>query len=193
MSNKKILVTGGAGFIGSNLVKELVKKDSVTVIDDLSTGHIYNIQNLIDEQKITFVKGSVTDLDLLQESFKDVDFVFHLAAVSSVPKSIKDPVTTNAVNVNGMLNVLLAARDNNVKKVVYSSSCAVYGNPLKCPIKENTKTNPLSPYAASKLMGEYYCQVFTDAYDLNTVSLRYFNVYGPQQDPKSEYAAVIPK
>jgi len=193
MSKKNVLVTGGAGFIGSNLVNELSKDNCVTVIDDLSTGHLKNIQNLIDEQKISFIEGDITDLNFLQKTFRNIDFVFHLAAVSSVPKSIKDPITTNAVNVNGMFNVLLAARDNDVKKVVYSSSCAVYGNPSKCPINENTVTNPLSPYAASKLMGEHYCQLFTEVYELPTVSLRYFNVYGPQQDPGSEYAAVIPK
>jgi len=193
MSNKKTLVTGGAGFIGSNLVQELSKESHVTVIDDLSTGHLKNIQNLIDERKVTFIKGSITELDLLQKTFKDIDFVFHLAAIASVPKSIDDPFTANAVNVNGTFNVLLAARDNNVKKIVYSSSCAVYGNPLKCPIKEHAETNPLSPYAASKLIGEYYCQVFSEVYNLPTSSLRYFNIYGPNQDPASEYAAVVPK
>jgi len=193
MSEKKYLVTGGAGFIGSNLVKELSKNADVTVIDDLSTGKLENIQELIDEKKINFIKGSITDVDFLQKEFRNIDYVFHLAAIVSIPKSIIDPVTTHSVNVNGLFNVLIAARDNNVKKVVYSSSCAVYGNPLICPIKENSIKNPLSPYASSKLIGEYYCKIFSEVYKLPTSSLRYFNVYGPNQDPTSEYAAVVPK
>ena len=198
LKNKKIVVTGGAGFIGSNLVHALTKVDlnnEVVVIDNLSAGRIENIQGLIDNKKIEFIKSSITDLVLLQKIFRGVDFVFHQAAVASVPKSVEDPITTHNVNVTGTLNVLLAARDNDVKKVVFSSSCAVYGNPSEeqLPLKETTLPHPLSPYAASKLMGEYYCNVFSEVYDLPTVCLRYFNVYGPRQDPDGEYAAVIPK
>ena len=193
MKNKRIVVTGGAGFIGSNLVHTLCKENQVTVVDDLSTGHIENIKGLIDMGDITFVKRSITDLAVLQKTFKDVDYVFHEAAIASVPQSIKDPIASNNVNINGTLNVLVAARDNSVEKVVCASSCAVYGNPSVIPIKESNRLDPLSPYSISKMAGEYYCQVFTTLYNLPTVSLRYFNVYGPRQDPLSEYAAVIPK
>jgi len=193
MKNKRIVVTGGAGFIGSNLVHTLCKENQVTLIDDLSTGHIENIKGLIDMGDITFVKRSITDLAVLQKTFKDVDYVFHEAAIASVPQSIKDPIASNNVNINGTLNVLVAARDNSVEKVVCASSCAVYGNPSVIPIKESNRLDPLSPYSISKMAGEYYCQVFTTLYNLSTVSLRYFNVYGPRQDPLGEYAAVIPK
>ena len=198
LKNKKIIVTGGAGFIGSNLVHTLAKVDlnnKVIVIDDLSTGRIENIQGLIDNKKIEFIKSSITDLVLLQKIFRGVDFVFHEAAVASVPKSVEDPIPTHNVNVTGTLNVLLAARDNKVKKAIFSSSCAVYGNPPAdaLPLKETQKVDPLSPYVTSKLIGEYYCDIFSKTYDLPTVCLRYFNVYGPRQDPNGEYAAVIPK
>ncbi len=197
LKNKKIVVTGGAGFIGSNLTHALAKpalNNKVVIIDNLSTGRIENIQGLIDNKKIEFIKSSITDLVLLQKIFRGVDFVFHEAAVASVPKSVEDPITIHNVNVTGTLNVLLAARDNDVGKVIFSSSCAVYGNPSEhqLPLKETTPPHPLSPYAASKLMGEYYCNVFSEVYDLPTVCLRYFNVYGPRQNPNSEYAAVIP-
>lgn len=193
MKDKKIVITGGAGFIGSNMARTLSKENKVTVIDDLSTGYIKNIQGFIDSNAIGFVKGSITDLDLLQEIFKDVDYVFHEAAIPSVPRSIKDPISSNFVNVNGTLNVLVAARDNNVKKIVYASSSSVYGDTPTLPKKEDMQTYPLSPYAVCKLTGEYYCQIFNNIYSLPTASLRYFNVYGPRQDPLSEYAAVIPK
>jgi len=185
-------VTGGAGFIGSNLSRELAKENQVTIIDDLSTGYIENIQDLINKDIIKFVEGSIIDIDVLQKIFNNVDYVFHEAAVVSVPLSIKDPIITNNVNINGTLSVLKAAMDNNVKKVVYASSCAVYGDPSRLPIKEDFSLDPLSPYALSKLACEYYCKIFNEVYNLPTVSLRYFNVYGPYQDPKSEYAAVIP-
>ena len=144
---------------------------------------------------VTFIKADIRDLALLQNIFKKYkpQFVFHQAAIPSVPRSVKDPVKSNNVNVNGTLNVLVASKDNNVKKVVYASSSSAYGDTPTLPKKEDMKPCPLSPYAVSKLAGEYYCKVFTECYDLPTVSLRYFNVYGPRQDPKSEYAAVIPK
>ncbi len=193
MKEKNIIITGGAGFIGSNLVKQLADTNHVIVIDNLSTGHINNIQNLITSKKIEFINGTITDLELLQKTFRNVDYIFHEAAIPSVPRSIKDPLKTNVVNVQGTLNVLIAARDNHVKKVIYASSSSVYGDTPTLPKKEHMTPNPLSPYAVSKLTAEYYCEIFTRIYALPTVSLRYFNVYGPWQDPTSEYAAVVPK
>jgi len=194
MNNKRILVTGGAGFIGSNLARYLTEtKNQVTILDDLSTGRIENIDDLISNNSIEFVQGSITDLDLLQDTFHNIDYIFHEAALPSVPRSIKDPLTTNQVNINGTLNVLLAAKDNKVKKVVYASSSSVYGDTPTLPKLETMIPNPLSPYAITKLTAEYYCQIFTDVFHLPTISLRYFNVYGPRQDPSSQYAAVIPK
>lgn len=194
MNNKKILVTGGAGFIGSNLARYLSNSQNhVVVLDDLSTGRKENIDDLIKDRKIEFVEGSITDLDLLQNTFQNIEYVFHEAALPSVPRSIKDPFTTNQVNINGTLNVLIAAKDTGVKKVIYASSSSVYGDTPTLPKLESMIPNPLSPYAITKLTGEYYCQVFSDVFHLPTVALRYFNVYGPRQDPASEYAAVIPK
>lgn len=193
MKDRNVIVTGGSGFIGSNLTQVLSRENQVTVIDDLSTGYLENIQNLIDSHRINFIKGSITDLNLLHKTFKDVDYVFHEAAIPSVPRSVKDPVRSNYINVNGTLNVLVAAKDNGVRKVVYASSSSAYGDAPTLPKKEDMKPCPLSPYAISKLAGEYYCQVFTEVYGLHTASLRYFNVYGPRQDPSSEYAAVVPK
>jgi len=193
MNAKKIVVTGGAGFIGSNLVRYLSADNHVIIIDDLSTGNLKNIADLVNNEKTEFIKGSITDLELLQKTFKNIDYIFHEAAIPSVPRSIKDPVTTNNVSINGTLNVLLAARDCKVKKVVYASSSSVYGDTPTLPKTEEMTPNPLSPYAVSKLTAEYYCNVFTKIFHLPTVVLRYFNVYGPRQDPVSEYAAVIPK
>ena len=193
MKNKCIIVTGGAGFIGSNLVRALEKYNTVKVIDNLSTGYLKNIKDLINNTQIEFIKGNITNLNFLQKTFKDVDYVFHLAAIPSVPRSIINPIKSNHANINGTLNVLIAAKDNNVKKVIYSSSSSVYGDTPTLPKKEDMKPCPLSPYAVSKLTSEYYCQVFTEVYYLPTICLRYFNVYGPHQDKKSEYAAVIPK
>ncbi len=194
MINKRILVTGGAGFIGSNLARSLSHaQNQVVVLDDLSTGRKENIDDLIQQDTIEFIQGSITDLPLLQDSFRSIDYVFHEAALPSVPRSIKDPLTTNDININGTLNVLIAAKDNKVKKVIYASSSSVYGDTPTLPKLESMTPNPLSPYAVTKLTAEYYCQVFTTVFHLPTVSLRYFNVYGPRQDPSSEYAAVIPK
>jgi UDP-glucose 4-epimerase len=189
----RIVITGGAGFIGSNLTRALSEHNEVVVIDDLSTGYLKNIQELINANKIKLVRGSIIDIELLQNIFKDVDFVFHQAAIPSVPRSIKNPRRSNDININGTLNVLIAAKDNCVKKVVYASSSSVYGDTPTLPKKEDMNPCPLSPYAVSKLAGEYYCQVFTNVYKLSTISIRYFNVYGPRQDPSSEYVAVIPK
>lgn len=193
MKNKSIIITGGAGFIGSNLAEALADDNHVIVIDDLSTGYRHNIQQLIDNKKIDFIEGSICDLSFLQRSFVDVDVVFHQAAIPSVPRSVSDPIKSNEANINGTLNVLVAAHDNNVGKVVYASSSSVYGDSPTLPKHEEMKPNPLSPYAVNKLAAEYYCNVFTSVYGLRTVALRYFNVFGPRQDPHSEYAAVIPK
>jgi len=189
----KVVVTGGCGFIGSNIAEELIKKHYVVVIDDLSTGRIENIQSLQDKENFEFVRGNITDLGLLKQIFEDVDCIFHQAAIPSVQRSVENPLDTNEANIKGTLNVLIAARDCGVKKVVYASSSSVYGDTPELPKKENMKPNPQSPYAVSKLTGEYYCKVFSEIYGIKTVCLRYFNVYGPNQDPASEYAAVIPR
>ena len=193
MKNKKVVITGGAGFIGSHIAEELAEENEVLIIDNLSTGKKENIKHLIDNEKIIFKKGDIRDLNFLKKEFENVDYVFHQAAVVSVPFSVENPSITNEVNVAGTLNVLTAAKENDVKKVVFASSCAVYGNNQNLPLKEETLPMPLSPYAASKLAGEAYCNVFAHVYGLPTASLRYFNVYGPRQDAASPYAAVIPK
>ncbi|MFC1915621.1 SDR family oxidoreductase [Chloroflexota bacterium] len=191
---KKAVVTGGAGFIGSHLAGKLARQNyQVTIIDDLSTGKIKNVEQLLKNDKVELVQGSVTDLSLLQKVFQGADYVFHQAAVPSVPRSIENPLASNEANITGTLNVLLAARDNGVNKVVYASSSSVYGDTPTLPKNEDMLPNPQSPYAVSKLTGEYYCQVFQEVYRLPTVCLRYFNVYGSRQDPNSQYAAVIPR
>lgn len=188
----KALVTGGAGFIGSHLAEELVSQGyQVIVLDNLSTGKIDNIKALMDS--IEFVKGSITDLPLLRELFDGVDYVFHHAAIPSVPRSVENPVASHEVNASGTLNVLLSASQNHVRKVVYASSSSVYGDTPTLPKSEDMPPDPRSPYAVSKLTGEYYCQVFEEVYQLPSVCLRYFNVYGSRQDPDSQYAAVIPR
>ncbi len=189
----KALVTGGAGFIGSHLAEELAKDNEVIILDNLSTGRMENIKDLVKKGNVTFVKGSMTDFPLLQDIIGDVDYVFHQGAIPSVPRSIKDPSASNDTNINGTLNVLTASKEAGVKKVVYASSSSVYGDTPEMPKREEMKPNPLSPYAVTKIAGEYYCKVFQEVYGLKTVSLRYFNVFGQRQDPTSEYAAVIPK
>ncbi len=193
MSSKKVVITGGAGFIGANLAEELVKQHEVVVIDDLSTGRIENIEHLLNNESFKFIKRSITDLNLLKQTLKDVDCIFHQAAIPSVQRSLENPLATNEVNVKGVLNVLIAAKDCGVKKVVYASSSSVYGDTPELPKRVDMKPNPMSPYAVSKLAGEYYCKAFSEIYRIKTVCLRYFNVYGPKQDPTSEYAAVIPR
>lgn len=186
------LVTGGAGFIGSHLVEELVRQGQrVRVIDNLSTGKKENIEPFIS--RIEFIEGDIRDLQLVREAMQGVDYVLHQAAVPSVPRSVRDPLTTNAANVDGTLNILIAARDAGVKRVVYASSSSVYGDTPTLPKREDMRPEPRSPYAVSKLAGEFYCRVFYHVYGLETVVLRYFNVFGPRQDPKSQYAAVIPR
>jgi len=186
------LVTGGAGFIGSNLVEELIKRgEKVRIIDNFSTGRQENIQEFVP--KIELVQGDIRDLDTVREAVEGVDFVLHEAALASVTRSIEHPLATTETNINGTLNVLIAARDAKVKRLIYASSSSVYGDNLNLPKRENMIPHPLSPYAVSKLSGEYYCQVFYRIYGLETVILRYFNVFGPKQDPVSQYAAAIPK
>jgi len=190
---KKIVVTGGAGFIGSHLTAELVVQGyAVVVLDDFSTASDENITSLRQKENVELVQGSITDLPRLQKLFEGVDYVFHQAAMARVPRSIEDPLTVNQCNITGTLNLLLAARDNSVKKVVFASSSSVYGDTSVLPQREDLIANPLSPYALTKLAGEYYCTIFTQLYGLSTVCLRYFNVYGPGQDPHSQYAMVIP-
>ena len=194
MVRNKAIVTGGAGFIGSHLAEELVNQGYfVIILDDLSTGRMENIAELLRKENVEFIQGSITDLVLLQRILQGAQYVFHLAALARVLRSIEDPVTTNEVNITGTLNVLIAARDNSVKKVVYASSSSVYGDTPTLPKDEQMVPQPQSPYAVSKLAGEYYCQVFHYVYNLNTTCLRYFNVYGPGQEPNSEYSAVIPR
>lgn len=193
MQGKRVVVTGGAGFIGSHLAELLVEQGyHVIIIDDLSTGKMANVELLLKKTNVEFIQGSITDLPLLQQLFKGVDYIFHQAAIPSVPRSIENPAVSHEVNVTGTLNVLLAARDNSVRKVVYASSSSVYGDTSRLPKVEDMATSPLSPYAVTKLAGEHYCRVFHQVYGLPTVCLRYFNVYGPRQDPESQYAAVIP-
>jgi len=194
LNMSRVIVTGGAGFIGSALADGLVARDyQVVIIDNLATGRVTNIQHLLGNKKIEFVRGSVTSLPMLQELFSGAKYVFHQAAISSVPRSIKNPKLSHNINITGTLNVLLAARDNGIEKVIYASSSSVYGDSPTLPKTEDMTPNPLSPYAVTKLTGEHYCGVFKGVYSLDTVCLRYFNVYGPRQDPNSQYAAVIPK
>ena len=191
---KKVVITGGAGFIGSHLSEELARRGYHTIIlDDLSTGKKENIEPLLKRENVEFIKGSITDLPLLQKVFSCVLYVFHMEAVTSVPQSIENPQASHEVNATGTLNVLLAARDNSVSKVNFSSSAAVYGDTPAPTQKEDMLPSPQSPYAVAKLTGEYYCRVFQEVYALPTACLRYFNVYGSRQDPLSQYAAVIPR
>ncbi len=187
----RYLVTGAAGFIGSNIVEELVRRGhDVIALDDLSTGKRANIEPLLD--RIEFVQGSVLDSVVVREVMRGVDYVLHQAALPSVPRSVLDPMASHQANATGTLNLLIAARDAGVKRFVYASSSSVYGDSPTLPKHEGMPTQPRSPYAVSKLAGEDYCKVFTVVYGLPTVSLRYFNVFGPRQDPTSQYAAVIP-
>ena len=187
----RYLVTGGAGFIGSHIVEELLKRgEYVRVLDNFSTGKAENLEEFGDEVEV--IKGDIRDSHALTIAMSGIDYVLHQAALPSVPRSIEDPLECNAVNVNGTLNVLCAARDYGVKRVVYAGSSSAYGNVEISPKHEGISPAPASPYAAAKLSGEYYCQVFHEVYGLETVVLRYFNVFGPRQDPDSPYSAVIP-
>lgn len=190
MKNKKIVVTGGLGFIGSHIVEKLLDENDVIIIDDKSSGKIENIENPKHEN-LDIIIGNLNDLDL-DKLFHEVDYIFHLAALASVPVSVENPLLTHENNVDSTVKLLIAAKNNNVKKVVFSSSSAIYGENPNMPLKESEVPNPNSPYAASKASCELYCNSFTETYNLNTVSLRYFNIFGPKQDINSQYAAVIP-
>lgn len=186
------LVTGGAGFIGSNITSALLERgEKVRVIDDLSTGKLENIESL--SGNIEFIEGDICDFDCVQKAVKDVDYILHQAALPSVPRSIKEPIASNRVNVEGTLNLLVAGRDANCKKLVMASSSSVYGDTPTLPKHEEMAPQPMSPYATSKLAAEKYAMNFHKVYGFPTVALRYFNVFGPRQDPNSHYAAVLPK
>jgi nucleoside-diphosphate-sugar epimerase len=200
------LITGGGGFIGSNLVEALLKQgEEVKVIDNFSTGKEENLSFINDlklpSSTFTLIRGDIRDLSSCCRACEKVDFVLHQAALGSVPRSVDDPITTNEVNIQGTLNLLVAARDTRVKRFIYASSSSVYGEPASAGLQEgkvaakveSQTPNPQSPYAVSKLTGEYYCHVFCKIYKLETISLRYFNVFGQRQDANSAYAAVIPK
>lgn len=192
--NNRFLVTGGAGFIGSNLVDRLLEEGNfVRVIDNFFTGKRENLSKALSYKTFELVEADIRDLDAVRKACRGIDFVLHEAAIPSVPRSIDDPVTTNDVNVSGTLNVLKASYENKVKRVIYAASSSAYGDTAVLPKKEDMLPSPLSPYAVSKLTGEYYCRVFSNVYGLETVSLRYFNIFGPRQDPNSTYAAVIPR
>ena len=183
------LVTGGAGFIGSHVARALVEQGvRVRIIDNLSTGYLDNIAEV---GEVDFINASINDNDALKRALEDVEIVFHQAAIPSVPRSINYPIETHDASVNGTFSLLLAARDCKVRRVVYAASSSVYGDQAESPKRETMRPDPLSPYAVAKLVGEYYCQVFTRSYGLETVSLRYFNVFGPRQDPGSQYSGVI--
>lgn len=187
----RYLVTGGAGFIGSNIADELVKKGhKVRVLDNLCTGSMNNLAHL--KSRIEFHKGDIRKAKDVKKALKGMDFVLHQAALRSVARSVDDPVSSNDVNINGTLNLLLRAKEARIKRLVYASSSSVYGDCRVYPQKETIAPNPISPYAVSKLAGEYYCRMFSATMGLETVSLRYFNVFGPRQNPESKYSAVIP-
>ncbi len=186
------LVTGGAGFIGSHLVEELLRRGQhVRVLDNFSTGKRENLRDLMDQ--IELIEGDIRSYHIVREAVQGIDFVLHQGALPSVPRSINDPITTNEVNVGGTLNVLDASKDAGVKRVVYASSSSVYGPDPELPVREDMTPQPVSPYAVAKLTGEKYCHVFSRVYGLETVALRYFNIFGPRQDPNTQYSAFIPK
>lgn len=191
---KKILVTGGAGFIGSNLCEKLLALgNSVVCLDNFSTGKRENIEVLLDDPNFFLIEGDIRDLAVCQAAVMEVEYVLHQAALGSVPRSINDPITTNEVNVSGFLNMLVAAKDSDVKRFVYAASSSTYGDSESLPKVENKIGKPLSPYAITKYVNELYADIFHKTYGLDTIGLRYFNVFGRKQDPDGGYAAVIPK
>src|SRR6202042_1688849 len=186
----RYVVTGGAGFIGSNTVDELVKRGhSVVVLDDLSAGKEENLAEV--RNKITFIKGSITDIEIVRKAMHEADYVLHLAARTSVPRSVKDPIGSNTINIDGTLNVLVAARDAKVRRVVFAASSSAYGESASLPKIETMRPAPISPYGVTKYVGEMYAQVFGRVYGLENACLRYFNVFGPRQDPTSQYSGVL--
>lgn len=195
MNSKKILVTGGAGFIGSNLVETLLKDDRVElvrVLDNLSTGFKKNIEVFFKHPKFEFVEGDIRDYKTCIEACTNIDLISHQAALGSVPRSIKDPLTTNAVNITGFLNIFTAAKESHVTRIIFAASSSTYGDSQELPKVEERIGNPLSPYAVTKYVNELYAKVYSDLYDIECIGLRYFNVFGPKQSPKGAYAAVIP-
>ncbi|MCP3965243.1 MAG: SDR family oxidoreductase [Lentisphaerae bacterium] len=194
IKNSRVLVTGGAGFIGSNLIESLLKDENqVICLDNFITGKRDNLAGFKDNKNFTFIEGDIRDRDLCSKACDGVDYVLHQAALGSVPRSIKDPVTTNEINVGGFVNMLWAAVEAKVKRFVYASSSSVYGDSPNLPKVEHDTGKPLSPYALTKSINEQYAAIFSKSYGLETVGLRYFNVFGPRQDPYGAYAAVIPK
>lgn len=194
LQNKKILVTGGAGFIGSNLVEKLLEIGAIVrVLDNFATGHRHNIKPFFSNPNFILIEGDIRDLETCKKACEGQNYVLHQAALGSVPRSINDPITSNDVNVGGFLNMLIAARDAGVKKLVYAASSSTYGDSKSLPKVEDVIGKPLSPYAITKFVNELYADVFKKTYNFDTIGLRYFNVFGRRQDPKSAYAAVIPK
>ena len=194
LSSKKILVTGGAGFIGSNLSEKLIDLGVIVVcLDNFATGKWENLAAIIDNPNFTLIEGDIRNLETCHKAVKGVDYIFHEAALGSVPRSLNDPITTNEVNVSGFLNMLVAARDAKVKRFVYAASSSTYGDSENLPKVEDVIGKPLSPYAITKYVNELYADIFKSAYNLDTIGLRYFNVFGRKQDPDGAYAAVIPK
>lgn len=188
----RFVVTGGAGFIGSNTVEELVRRGaSVVVLDDLSAGKEENLAEI--RNKITFIKGSITDIEVVRKAMHEAKYVLHLAARTSVPRSVKDPIETNRINIDGTLNVLVAARDAKVKRIVFAASSSAYGETPTLPKVETMEPQPISPYGVTKYVGELYAQTFGRCYGLENVCLRYFNIFGPRQDPASPYSGVLAK
>lgn len=193
-SQKKVLVTGGAGFIGANLCEELISKgNKVICLDNFATGKRENLSGIINDSNFTLIEGDIRNLEDCLKATSGADYVLHQAALGSVPRSIKDPITSNDVNVGGFLNMLVASRDNNIKRFVYAASSSTYGDSESMPKVEAVIGKPLSPYAVTKYVNELYADVFSKTYGLETIGLRYFNVFGRKQDPNGAYAAVIPK
>lgn len=194
LSGKKLLITGGAGFIGSNLIERFItQNNTIFCLDNLATGKLNNIRPFFDRSDFTFIEGDIRDYDTCRKAVEGVDVVLHQAAMGSVPRSIADPVTTNDVNIGGFVNMLTATKEAGVKRFVYAASSSTYGDHPALPKKEDQIGRPLSPYAVTKYVNELYAKVFSDLYGIETIGLRYFNVFGRRQDPNGAYAAAIPK
>ncbi len=193
IENKRVLVTGGAGFIGSNIIDKIINQNNVVIcLDNFSTGKRENIQKHLSNPNFKLIEGDIRDFEICKIATQNIDIVLHQAALGSVPRSINDPITSNDVNVSGFINIIIAARDNGVKRIVYAASSSTYGDSKSLPKVEDVIGKPLSPYAITKYVNELYADVFSKLYDLELVGLRYFNVFGPKQDPFGAYAAVIP-
>jgi UDP-N-acetylglucosamine 4-epimerase len=194
IEDKTFLVTGGAGFIGSNIVEYLLKfkAKKVRILDNFATGNKENLKDFTDNPALEILEGDIRDLNICHDACKGIDYITHQAALGSVPRSIQDPITTNEVNITGFLNLLVSARDNKVKRFVYAASSSTYGDSKELPKREDNIGSPLSPYAVTKYVNELYANVFAKLYNIETIGLRYFNVFGPKQSPTGPYAAVIP-